>query len=234
MNAVVLVAIVVVVRTSPESGQAHVFVELIVQGDGGHVIVEDLGSIGGEGRQSQALDTHADLQVGLGHHPVDVGALQFHNAVVISTQGAAGFILAPHLVTDFKEHGTGQGFGSHGVQLQANALAGFKFVFILVTGTGLAVLVGTEVGMLTVVKRHDPLALGLEVDSVGAGSSTQHHSGSQSESHKLLHDNTFLHYFRIFRSHPVRDHFPLRDPIPDLCGAGQESRPIRPELKARF
>ena len=185
---VIQVAVVVVVRTGPESGQAHVFVELVVQADGGHVIVEDLGSVGGEGRQGQALDTHADLQVGLGHHPVDVGALQFHHAVVVSTQGAAGVILAPDLVADFEEHGTGQGFRSHGVQLQADTLAGFEFVFILVAGAGLAVLVGTEVGMLTIVERHDPLALGLEVDSVGAGSGTQHHSGSQSESHKLLHD----------------------------------------------
>ena len=183
-----LVTVVVVVRTGPESGQAHVFVELVVQGDGGHVIVEDLRSIGGEAGQGQALDTHADLQVGLRHHPVDVGALQFHDAVVISTQGAAGVILAPDLVADFEEHGTGQGFRSHGVQLQADTLAGFEFVFILVAGAGLAVLVGTEVGMLTIVERHDPLALGLEVDSVGAGSGTQHHSGSQSESHKLLHD----------------------------------------------
>ena len=91
-----------------------------------------------------------------------------------------------------------------------------------------------EVAVHAVVEIHDPLALGLEVDSVGAGSGTQHHSGSQSESHKLLHDNTFLHYFRIFRSRPVRDLLPLRDPIPALCGAGQKSRPIRPELKARF
>ena len=227
------VAVVVVVGASPESGQAHVFVELIVQADGGHVFVKDLGSIGGEGRQSQALDTHADLQVGLGHHPVDVGTLQFHHAVVISTQGATSLVLAPNLVTDFKEHGTGQGFGSHGVQLQANALASFEFVFVLEAGV-LASLALTKVTVHAVVERHDPLALGLEVDSVGAGSSTQHHSGSQSESHKLLHDNTFLHYFRIFRSHPLRNLFPLRDPIPDLCGAGQESRPIRPELKARF
>ena len=231
-----LVTVVVVVGTSPESGQAHVFVELVVQGDGGHVIVKDLGGIGGEGGQSEALDTHADLQVGLGHHPVDVGALQFHE-LAVSTQGAAVVVVAPHLVTDFEEHGTGQGFGSHGVQLQADALHGFKFIFLvtvaLETGIsgGLAV---TEVAVHAVVERHDPLALGLEVDSVGAGSSTQHHSGSQSESHKLLHDNTFLHYFRIFRSRPVRDLLPLRDPIPALCGAGQESRPIRPEQKARF
>ena len=115
-----------------------------------------------------------------------------------------------------------------------DALAGFELVFTLVTRAGTTVLVGTEIGMLTIVKRHDPLALGLEVDSVGAGGGAQHHGGGQSESHKLLHDNTFLHYFRIFRSHPLRDLFPLRDPIPDLCGAGQESRPIRPELKARF
>ena len=227
------VAVVVVVGTSPESGQGHVFVELVVQGDGGHVIVEDLGSIGGEGRQSQALDTHADLQVGLRHHPVDVGALQFHHAVVVSTQGATGLVLAPNLVADFEEHGTGQGFGSHGVQLQANALAGFELVFILEAGV-VGSLALAEVIVHAVVERHDPLALGLEVDSVGAGSSTQHHSGSQSESHKLLHDNTFLHYFRIFRSHPVWDLLPLRDPIPALCGAGQESRPIRPEQKARF
>ena len=188
---VLSVAIVVVVGASPESGQAHVFVELVVQGDGGHVIVEDLGSVGGEGRQSQALDTHADLQVGLGHHPVDVGALQFHHAVVISTQGAAGLILAPKLVTDFEEHGTGQGFGGHGVQLQADTLAGFEFVFVALAIRVTRVTSGLALGKIAVhavVERHDPLALGLEVDSVGAGSGTQHHSGSQSESHKLLHD----------------------------------------------
>ena len=232
-----LVTVVVVVGASPESGQTHVFVELVVQADGGHVIVKDLGSIGGEAGQGQTLDTHADLQIGLGHHPVDVGTLQLHHALV-STQGATGIAFTPHLVTDFEEHGTGQGFGSHGVQLQANALAGFEFVFIaggaiLITGVTVGLALG-EVAVHAVVERHDPLALGLEVDSAGAGSGTQHHSGSQSESHKLLHDNTFLHYFRIFRSHPLRDLFPLRDPIPDLCGAGQESRPIRPELKARF
>ena len=232
-----LIAGIVVVGASPESGQANVFVELIVQADGGHVIVHDLGGIGGEAGQSDALDTHADLQVGLGHHPVDVGTLQLHD-LAVSAQSAAGLAVAPHLVTDFEEHGTGQGFGSHGVQLQANALAGFEFVFIaggaiLITGVTVGLALG-EVAVHAVVERHDPLALGLEVDSVGAGSSTQHHSGSQSESHKLLHDNTFLHYFRIFRSHPLRDLFPLRDPIPDLCGAGQESRPIRPELKAHF
>ena len=233
MAITVGVTVIVVIGASPESGQGHVFVELIVQGDGGHVIVEDLGSIGGEGRQSQALDTHADLQVGIGHHPVDVGALQFHHAVVVSAQGATGLVLAPNLVADFEEHGTGQGFGSHGVQLQANTLAGFELVFILVTRV-VGSLALAKVIVHAVVERHDPLALGLEVDSVGAGSSTQHHSGSQSESHKLLHDNTFLHYFRIFRSHPVWDLLPLRDPIPALCGAGQESRPIRPEQKARF
>ena len=230
------ITVVIIVGTSPESGQAHVFVELVVQGDGGHVIVKDLGGIGGEGGQSEALDTHADLEVGLGHHPVDVGALQFHDRAV-SAQSAAVIVLTPKLVTDFKEHGAGQGFGSHGVQLQADALHGFKFIFLvtvaLETGIsgGLAV---TKVAVHAVVEIHDPLALGLEVDSVGAGGGAQHHSGSQSESHKLLHDNTFLHYFRIFRSRPLRDLLPLRDPIPALCGAGQKSRPIRPEQKARF
>ena len=227
-----LIAGIVVVGASPESGQANVFVELVVQADGGHVIIHDLGGIGGEAGQSDALDTHADLQIGLGHHPVDVGALQFHD-LAVSAQSAAVVVVAPHLVTDFEEHGAGQSFGSHGVQLQANALAGFEFVFVLEAGVVLG-LAFTKVAVHAVVERHDPLALGLEVDSAGAGSGTQHHSGSQSESHKLLHDNTFLHYFRIFRSHPLRDLFPLRDPIPDLCGAGQESRPIRPELKARF
>ena len=231
-----LIAGIVIVGASPESGQTHVFVELVVQADGGHVIVKDLGGIGGEAGQSEALDTHADLEVGLGHHPVDVGALQFHD-LAVSAQSAAVIALTPKLVAHFKEHGAGQGFGSHGVQLQADALHGFKFIFLvtvaLETGIsgGLAV---TEVAVHAIVEIHDPLALGLEVDSVGAGGGAQHHGGGQSESHKLLHDNTFLHYFRIFRSHPLRDLFPLRDPIPALCGTGQESRPIRPELKARF
>ena len=184
------VATIIVVGASPESGQAHVFVELVVQADGGHVIIEDLGSVGGEGRQGQPLDTHADLQVGLGHHPVDVGALQFHE-LAVSTQSAAVVVVAPHLVTDFEEHGTGQGFGSHGVQLQANALGSFEFVFMVTVTAEAGVTSGLalgEVAVHAVVKGHDPLALGLEVDSAGAGGSTQHHSGSQSESHKLLHD----------------------------------------------
>ena len=158
---------------------------------------------------------------------MDLGALQFHNALV-SAQSATGAVLAPNLVTDFEEHGTGQGFGSHGVQLQANTLTGFELIFTLVTGAGTAVLVGTEIGMLTIVKRHDPLALGLEVDSVGTGDHAIIIAAARA-GHKLLHDNTFLHYFRIFRSHPLRDLFPLRDPTPDLW-----ARIIRPELKARF
>ena len=236
LRTVPLVTAVVIVGASPESGQAHVFVELVVQSDGGHVIVDDLGGIGGEAGQGQTLDTHADLQIGLGHHPVDVGALQFHE-LAVSTQGAAVVVVAPHLVTDFEEHGTGQGFGSHGIQLQANALGSFEFIFMVAVTAEAGVTSGLalgEVAVHAVIEIHDPLALGLEVDSVGTGSHAHHHSGSQSESHKLLHDNTFLHYFRIFRSHPVRDLLPLRDPIPALCGAGQKSRPIRPELKARF
>ena len=106
--------VVVVVRTGPHGGQGHVFVELVAGGDGSHVVIQDGGTTG-HVRQLDALDTHAELEVGVGHHPVDVGVLHFHD-LLVSTKGATIAVLAPVGVTDFEEHGTGQGFGSHGVR----------------------------------------------------------------------------------------------------------------------
>ena len=93
---------------------------------------------------------------------------------------------APGGVADFKVHGAGESFRSDSVQLQADTLTGFKFVFLIVVA-GLAVAAG-EVAVLTIIKAHDPLALRLEIDSVGAGRHTKHETSRDKECGKLLHD----------------------------------------------
>ena len=181
-------SVVIVVRTGPESGQAHVLVELVAGHHAGHVVIKDGGTTGHVG-QLDALDTHAELEVGIGHHPVDVGVLQFHHGAV-SAQSAAAFGIAPHLVTNFEEHGTGQGFGSHGVQLQADTLGSGEDV----VGVSGAVVVAplslrmADQGTVTGGEAHQPLAFGLEINSAGAGSGTQQHTRSKSEGHQLFHD----------------------------------------------
>ena len=190
MDGVIPAGKVVVPGASPESGEAHVFIELVAGHHAGHVVIENVAA-GGHAGQGDALDAHAHLQVGLGHHPVNVGVLQLHHIGVVSAQGAAGVVLAPGLGADFKEHGAGQGLGSHGVQLQAHTLLGFEFVLALVRLVGLveaghAVAAG-KAAVLAIVEAHDPLAFGLEINGAGAGSSTEHQARRQQKRSDLFH-----------------------------------------------
>ena len=174
--------VVVVVGAGPDEGQANVFVELVAGGDAGAVVVED-GRAAGKVGQNNALNAHADLKVGFRGHPVDVGALQFDDPAV-GAEGAALIGLAPGGVADFKVHRAGEGFGSHGVQLQADALAGGEGV---VVGKLLPAATGDEAA-LGEAEAHEPLAIGLEIYSRRFAGAADGEAGSQSESHKLLHD----------------------------------------------
>ena len=94
-------------------------------------------------------------------------------------------------ITDFEEHGTGQGFGSHGVQLQADTLGSTEDVIGISGLVVVAGLVGLGVahqGTVTGGEAHQPLAFGLEINSAGAGSGAQQHARSKSEGHQLFHD----------------------------------------------
>ena len=67
--------------------------------------VHDGGTTGLVG-QGHALDAHAEFQVGLRHHPVNVGAFDLDGIGAVSAQSAAahaGSIGTPDLVADFKE-----------------------------------------------------------------------------------------------------------------------------------
>ena len=189
--AVLIPTIVVVIeRARPQGGETHVFVELVAGDNTGHVVIEDIAA-GGKAGQSHALNAHAHLQVGLGHHPVDVGVLHFNNAVAVGTKSTALTGFTPHLVADFKEDRTGQGFGSHGVQLQAHALTSFEFVFIFVLFIGLVItshaVAAGKAAVLAIVEAHDPLAFGLEINGAGAGSSTEHQARRQQKRSDLFH-----------------------------------------------
>ena len=138
MDGVIPAGKVVVPGASPESGEAHVFIELVAGHHGGHIVIVHIGA-GGKAGQSQTLNAHAHLQVGLGYHPVDIGVLHLYNVVAVSAQRTAVRGIAPALTADFKEDCAGQGFRSHGIQLQAHALHGIELVFILALLGGLIV-----------------------------------------------------------------------------------------------
>ena len=121
----ILDIVVVIEGAGPHTGEAYILIELHVEGDTGRVIVENGGAAGDVG-QGQGLDAHAEGKGGIGNHPVDVGVLHLDRDAV-SAHGAAGALAvraaaAPGLVTDFKEHCAGEGFGRDSVQLKAYAL----------------------------------------------------------------------------------------------------------------
>ena len=92
----------------------------------------------------------------------------------------------PALVTDFEIQRAGQAFGSHGIQLDAEALFHFELVFAAVIAR-LAVAAG-EIAVLAVIRADDPLTFGLEVDGVGRAQSPDQHGGRHSKRHDFFHD----------------------------------------------
>ena len=181
---------VIIEQAGPHSGQAHVFIELVVGHDTGGIIIQHGGTTGHVGH-GDVLDTHAELEIRIGHHPVDVGILQLHDAVGVSAQGATGGILAPRSVTNFKVHGTGQGFGSHGIQLQAQTLHGAEGIVgvgSLIVVTRLVKLLVAHKSAVAGGKTHQPLTFGLEINGAGTGGGAQQHARSKSEGHQLFHD----------------------------------------------
>ena len=94
-------------------------------------------------------------------------------------------------MTDFKEHGTGQGFGSHGVQLQTHTLTSAEDII------GIGVMIVGLVGQsaVTHVEAELPLTLGLEINSAGTCGSTHHHSSGKRKRGKLFHDIPSLNFF---------------------------------------
>ena len=186
---VVAVALeIVIVQTRPQTGEGHVLVDLPAGRDAGGVITPHLAA-GGHAGQCDALQAHAHLDVGIRHHPVQPGVLDFHHRAV-GAQGTAGGALAPDLVAHFKDDGTGKAFRGHGVQLQTQALAGLEVVLVALLVTGHAVAAG-EGAMLAVIKGHDPLAADLEVDGLGHARGGKQQAGGQEERCDLFHGVSF-------------------------------------------
>ena len=183
---VVIAAEVVIDGAGPQHGEAHVVVELIAGGDAGRVGVGN-GAAAGHVGQSQALDAHADLQIGIGHDPVEVGALHFHHGAV-GAHGRALATIAPVLIADFKVDGAGKGFGGYGVNLGAQTLPGKDDVL----GIGMMAVVLVDEAAVAGGYAEQPLAGSFEVDGGSAGRRAKHHSGSQGERHDTFHGNKVL------------------------------------------
>ena len=114
----------------------------------------------------RCLDAHAQLEVRIGHTPVDESSLELHDGCV-SPQGhtALGIVgSAPDGLADFKVDLTGKVFVSHGVDDQADTGPGLEFVFARVIAGMPAI---GEVAVLAILETRQPYSLGLEVYSMG-------------------------------------------------------------------
>ena len=183
---------VVVGRTRPQSGQAHVFVELIGSGDSRGVGIHNGGTAGLVG-QGHALNAHAELQVGIRHSPVNIGTLDLDDVGTVGAQSAALIGFAPGLIADFKENRAGQGFGSHGVQLQTHALLRAELIRSVLGFDVTFTMLVNRVGFRH-AKTHQPLAFGLEINGAGARGRAQQHARRQQKRTNTFHVFSFLSF----------------------------------------
>jgi len=166
---------VVVDRARPHKGEAHIFVELVVGGQGCNIAVHNGGAASHVG-QGGGLEAHAHAGVSLRDQPVDVGVFNLDLVVPVSAESCAIARFAPMLVANFKIHRAGQSFGGHGVQLEADALGSAKLVFGIGFGLG-SVSISGVLGedAFAHAKTNQPFALGLEVNGLGPpGHAHQH------------------------------------------------------------
>ena len=185
--AVGIAHVVVIVGAGPEGRHGSVFIEDVTGGDGGHVGLEDGGAAHGHVGQTDALDTHAQLEVRIGHAPVDEGTLELHD-VLVRAQGHAALRivgLAPDGLADFKVDLTGKVFVSHGVDDQTDTGAGLELVFARVIAGMPAI---GEVAVLTILETCQPYPLGLEVYSVACLGGSRHHGCCQQQTPDLFHN----------------------------------------------
>ena len=138
------------------------------------------GVIGNEAGQAEVLETHADLGVGLGDHPVNVAVTDLDD-LAVSTERSAILRATPVLVAHFEEQNALQGFGSDDVDLGTQTLFGGKLVAVLF-----------EQVIVTQLPSKRPVALGLDISSLRTSSSAEHEAGSKKQSHDALHLYSFL------------------------------------------
>ena len=158
-----------------------------MEADTGSIVIQHSGTAGSIGK-GHALDAHAEGERGFRNLPVDVGALHFDGNAV-SAHGAAGALavraaVAPGGVADFEVHRAGESFTGNSVQLQADALGSGEFVVAF----GLLLAFSSRLGLvhevaLAAAETNEPFALGLEIDSIGAGGRAEHEAGRAKEYH---------------------------------------------------
>ena len=173
---------IVVLSAEPEEAGAHVFGELAGDGDTSAVsgtAAED-GVIGDEAGKAEVLETHTDLGVGLGDHPVNVAVTDLDD-LAVSTERSAILRATPVLVAHFEEQNALQGFRGDDVDLGTQTLFGGKLVAVLF-----------EQVIVTQLPRKRPVALGLDISSLRTSSSAEHEAGSKKQSHDALHLYSFL------------------------------------------
>ena len=178
--------VVVIFGAQPEQARAHVFGELVADGDARAVGVEDRGADAGEGRLDVGLEAHADLGVGPGNDPVHVAVADL-DFLAVGAEGGAFGGLAPVLVADFEEHHALQGFRSDHVDLGTQTAGRPQFVIAVVFFE------------ITVSERYTvlPQARNLEIDRLSGGGCAKNQASGENQGYNALH--TFLPSVRGLR-----------------------------------
>ena len=177
-----ILAGIVVLSAEPEEAGAHVFGKLAGDGDTSAVsgtAAED-GVVGNEAGKAEVLETHTNLGVGLGDHPVNVAVTDLDD-LAVSTERSAILRATPVLVAHFEEQNALQGFRGDDVDLGTQTLFGGKLVAVLF-----------EQVIVTQLPSKRPVALGLDISSLRTSSSAEHEAGSKKQSHDALHVYSFL------------------------------------------
>ena len=185
---------VVVVQPQPARAQRHIFIEMVGGGHTRKVRIKN-GAVDAEAGHANPDNTHAQGQIGIGHSPVHVGALDL-DLIAVGAHGAALAAIAPALFADFQEQHAGKALGSHGLYLHVHALHAFKLVPLLTAGGPLLPLhmmavapLAHEIPAVHIVHYELERALDLEIDGFGVRGSQQQ-TGRQHQHCKFFHTVT--------------------------------------------
>ena len=188
----------------PAGGNAHVVVDGSVDQDAGAetVAVAGVDGAGGVGGPEPGLHAHADLDVGAGHHPVEIGELGHdigragaEHAAVLLGRGGVGGGAAPGIEAENGFIGGGQTFVHHEAGAQGEALdgaevLGVKFLAGVVLDVGRALQGAPHVA--TVFEQQFKRAVGLHFHGGRGVERREHQARGEQQSCQLFHKPSLL------------------------------------------
>ena len=178
--------VIVVEGAHPERGQANSLIELVGGHHARHRSIHNCGTAGLVG-QNDLMQAHAHLEIGLGHHPVNIGLTDPDLIGTVRPESPTGFCVAPFLIADLELDRTGQGFRGHRIQLQADTLTRAERIIVVDFRFSSQIPCMADEVVVAHAEAHQPLPLGLEVDGRRARGRAQQHARCQQQCQNLFH-----------------------------------------------